>query len=184
MHRTRKVGGKKKSRGTRERASKILEALCRVYLAEREREKEREYEHTDDGEEAALREEEEDTMKRNYDTTWTTRETKETMEKKKQKHPPCIIFQDDEGGCAGNPVAKPATPFRERLLQAGETRMRGRDVQLVPAPQPFRRFFVSASVNSLLPDNGVAFPPSSTSSIDQFSNSWNSWNCWEEMGKG
>lgn len=169
MHRTRKVGGKKKSRGTRERASKILEALCRVYLAEREREKE--YEHTDDGEEAALGEEEEDTMKRNYDTTWTTRETKETMEKKKQKHPPCIIFQDDEGGCAGNPVAKPATPFRERLLQAGETRMRGRDVQLVPAPQPFRRFFVSASVNSLLPDNGVAFPPSSTSSIDQFSNS-------------
>lgn len=120
MHRTRKVGGKKKSRGTRERASKILEALCRVYLAEREREKE--YEHTDDGEEAALgEEEEEDIMKRNYDTTWTTRETKETMEKKKQKHPPCIIFQDDEGGCAGNPVAKPATPFRDccRLKRPG-----------------------------------------------------------------
>lgn len=100
----KKSRGKKKSRGTRERASKILGALCRVYLAERAGE----YEHTDDGEE-----EEEDTMKRNYDTTWTTRETKETMEKKKQKHPPCIIFQDDEGGCAGNPVAKPAAPFRD-----------------------------------------------------------------------
>lgn len=83
--------GEKKVAGN---ASKILEALCRVYLAERERK--REYEHTGDGEK-------EDTMKRNYDATWTTRETKETMEKKKQKHPPCIIFQDDEGGCAGNP---------------------------------------------------------------------------------
>lgn len=43
----KKSRGEEKSRGTRERASKILEALCRVYLAEREREKEREYEHTD-----------------------------------------------------------------------------------------------------------------------------------------
>lgn len=45
----KKSRGKKKSRGTRERASKILGALCRVYLAERAGE----YEHTDDGEEAA-----------------------------------------------------------------------------------------------------------------------------------
>lgn len=68
--------------------------------------------------------------------------------------------------------------------------MRGRDVQLVPASPPFPTFSPlfrpsTRLVNSLLPDNGLAFPPFLPPPIDQFSNTgMGRWNGAVSEGRG